>query len=189
VRRFSALVLISVLALAACSSSSGSAAPKATGTGSTATQAAGDPGTTANAATEAPAVDSGECIGTSQAGTWDGKTTATYCGNASASITIGGTKFEIKGGQCVYAESVGFAVNLGTSVTGVGEVPAGGPQYLGVVDTSGTGAMATGFVGGYTILVSDGSSGDSVKIAADHKSGSISGSTLTGETLTATFTC
>ena len=166
-RRFIALVLLGALSAAACGSSGAST------TSSTSTAYAGDCSS-----------------GLAAAGhKYQGYDVTTYCGPAHATIKIGGTAYNLSGGRCVYDASVGFAINVGTLVNGVSAVPADGPQYFGVVATTGSKAVGTGLVGGQILVVTDGTDGDSVTIADDHMSGSISGSTMSYEPLTASFSC
>lgn len=178
-RRLTALIVMGVFAAAACSSSSGNSSPKANGTGSTATQAAAQSQANTNA----------DCGAGSTTGTYKGKTTEIFCGPAAATVKIGTTTYTITGGDCLYDSTVGFGVNIGTSVLDVSDVPADGPQFFSVIALPGSSAVAMGFMGGHAFSVEDGSDSATVNVAADHQSGSASGSTTAGEAFTATFTC
>jgi hypothetical protein len=165
-RRFIALVLVGALGLAACGSS-GVSNPSSTGIAY-----AGDCGS-----------------GLAAGNKYQGYDATTYCGPASAVVKIGGATYTVRGGQCVYDAGAGFALNVGTLVSGIPDVPADGPQYFGIVATTGSKAVGTGLIGGQIIVVTDGTDGDVVKIAPDHMSGTISGSTMSYEPLTVSFTC
>ncbi|HEX7592381.1 MAG TPA: hypothetical protein VF375_10565 [Candidatus Limnocylindrales bacterium] len=177
-RRFIALVLIGTVALAACGSAAKSTEPGAASAPASSQAAAGAP-------------VSGDCPASGYTeGTYAGKTTHVNCGTAKATVKIGATVYEISGGQCAYDPSVGFAVNTGTNVIGTSDIAADGPQYFGVVLQPGSKGMAVGIVHGVSFVITDGSGTDTVIVAADRKSGSVTGTaTTTDDTISATFTC
>ena len=165
-RRFIALVFVGAVGLAACGSS-GASTPSSRGF------------------SYAGACSSGVAVGSK----YQGYDVTTYCGPAGAVVKFGGATYTLSGGRCVYDAGAGFAINVGTLVSGIPAVPADGPQYFGIVATTGSKAVLTGLVGGQTIVVTDGTDGDIIKIAPDHMSGTISGSTMSYEPLSASFTC
>jgi hypothetical protein len=183
-RRFIALVLVGAFAVSACGSSASSQAisgSNATAPGSTqaadatATQAAATGGTVAG----------GSCPASGYTeGTYAGKVTHVFCGTAKATVIIDSITYKFTG-ECVYDASAGFALSAGTSVLGMDNLPADGPQFFDVVQLPGSSPMATGFMGGHSFVVSA-----DVTVAADRKSGSASGVDATDNDLfTATFTC
>jgi hypothetical protein len=198
-KKFTAVVLVAVFAVAACASS-GSGSPAATPTGngsaattSTATNSVATGSTTASTATTAAAPTQGAGTNTGAGcgdGTWQGKKTKTFCGTAKATIKVGGTTYTIPSGQCVYDASYGFAINTGTMIVGSSDLGNGSFMYFGVVQQPGGKAMATGTMGGVTFVITDGSGSDKVTIAADHQSGSATGTALlTPDAISASFTC
>jgi predicted RNA-binding protein with TRAM domain len=168
-RAFVGLILVGALAVSACGSTGGTIEPAASGTA---------PGTASDCGGRASA-----------AGRYLDHDSTTYCGPAVVAIKIGGAGYQLTGGRCVYDASAGFAINVGTMVSGMSDVPVGGPRYFGIVAPTGSKAMATGLVDGHVVIITDGSDGETVTVAADHMSGSIAGSAVTGEPVTANFTC
>ncbi len=164
-RRFVALVLVGALGVAACGSSASSTAS------SIGTATAGDCNSRPAVAGKGQAHDT------------------TFCGPATVTIKIGGTTFNLNGGRCVYDASVGFALNVGTMARDLSNVSADGSQFFGIVAPIGSRAVGMGLVGGRILVITDGTGGDNIRIADDHKSGSISGSDMTYAPLTASFTC
>ncbi len=177
-RRILGLSLVLVVFAAACGSSGASTAPTtADGSPSGATQTAADTGNGSN---------NGTGCGSGKYLTY---TTTTFCGSAKASVKVDSTTFELTQGMCVDDPSIGFAVSVGTTVIGGANLPTDAPNYFGVVQQPGEQAMATGLLGGQGFVVMDGGGSGTVKIAADKKSGSVSGTDLGGKTVVATFTC
>lgn len=106
-------------------------------------------------------------------------------GTANTTVKIGTTTYQFKAGQCAYDASVGFAMNAGMSVDDMANIPADGPQYIGVVQLLGSKPSATGRMGGRGFVVSA-----DVVVAADRKSGSASGvDAMDNDLFTTTFTC
>jgi hypothetical protein len=111
----------------------------------------------------------------------------TFCtGPATATVTAGGTTTVMKGGTC--ANSGGFyAINVGV-VTGPGFKGAK-PNYFGLdaptnatTFSNATLAYAVSGTGGYATT-------NSGTVAANHKSGTFSGTDLEGKTVSGSFTC
>jgi hypothetical protein len=181
-RRFIALVLVCAFAVSACGSSASQATSGSNATAPGSTQAAAGQAT---ATTAAGAPVSGDCpaVGYTE-GTYAGKVTHVFCGTAKATVIIDSITYKFTG-ECVYDASAGFALSTGTSVLGMDNLPADGPQFFDVVQLPGSSPMATGFMGGHSFVVSA-----DVVVAADRKSGSASGVDATDNDLfTATFTC
>jgi hypothetical protein len=174
-RRFGVLLLIGVLAVAACGASSSTAAQAAAPTG------AGSP-----VVATAGGSDCGWRL--YQSGKTQGQI-RTFCGPARATIKIGVTTYNLTGGRCVFDPAVGFELDVGSRVEGASDLPADLSLYLGVISVPGSAAVATGLIGGNVVVITEGSGAESVKIAPDHGSGSFSGTALTDEPLTASFTC
>jgi len=167
-RRVAILLVVGIVAVAACSSGGWTAAP------------AGLPGP---ARTPACAGDS------ALAGTYQGNYTTMYCGSAVVTLDIGGSTYELTGGKCVDDATAGFALNIGTLVSGVSVFPTGGPEYFGVVAPSGAKTLVTGFLGGHVLLITDGEDGQVITVAADHKSGTVKGTTIELVPVTGSFRC
>jgi hypothetical protein len=168
-------MLVGVLASSACGSSGATGLP---GGGATTSPSGSGPAGVA------------DCGGRSSAtGKYLGVDTTTFCGPAAVTIKIGATTYLLNGGRCVSDPSAGFAINVGTMASGMADIPTDGPQYFGIVAPTNAKAMATGLVVGHILIITDGSEGGTVIVAADHESGSISGSTIEGEPVTASFTC
>ena len=140
-RRLVVLVVAGVLAVAACSSAGWTAAP---------------------AGSASPAACGGD---SAHAGTYQGNYTTTYCGSAAATLDIGGSTYRLTGGRCVDDATAGFALNIGTLVSGVSVFPSDGPEYFGIVAPSGAKALATGFLAGHVLLITDGDDGQVVTVA------------------------
>lgn len=176
--RLTTLVLAAALAAVACGSSTASGGPSLDG---------GSPA----ASGQVPGGNTDCGTAASVSGTYNGIKTTIYCGSAQATITVGGTAYKVKGGQCAYDASIGFGANIGTSFTPTGTVPVDAPQWVSVVQESGSGAIVSGSAGGQTFLISaDSAAGGTINIAADHKSGTASGTLLTDDTaVTVAFTC
>ena len=163
-KKLVALILMGALAVAACGSSSSSGGPQAAGTNS-----AGKP-----------------C----GAGTSNGASSITFCGSAKATVKMGSRSFVVSDGKCTYDKSVGFHMDLGTSLdTAVASSSTGSPSYFGVLSYPGGATIARGVIGGLDFLLNDGDPGTTVTVSADHKSGSASGKLSDGSTLTASWTC
>jgi hypothetical protein len=177
-RRFIALVLIGTVALAACGSAAKSTEPGAASAPASSQAAAGAP-------------VSGDCPASGYTeGTYAGNATRVFCGTAKATVKVGGTTYEISGGQCNYDPSAGFAVTIGTVVINGDNTAADGPQSFVVLLLPGSKGRASGIVHGVYFVITDGTGTNTVTVAADHKSGSATGTaTTTDDTVSATFTC
>ncbi len=111
----------------------------------------------------------------------------TFCtGPATATVTAAGTTTVIKGGTCGKSGNY-FTVNVGV-VTGPG-FKGSKPNYFGldVPPTATTFsnavlAYAVGGAGGYA-------TSNSGTVAANHKSGTFSGTDLQGKTVSGSFSC
>jgi hypothetical protein len=174
------LILVSAFIVAGCGSTT-STATSAPGTGT-------DAPSVSQAAGQSIAIAGDGC----STGTYKTFKTTTYCGPAKATITIAGTAYQLSGGKCLYDPSVGFAVTIGTTVTGTADIAADGPQSLFVssLPGAGGGAMVAGFVHGASFTITDGDGADTVTIAADHKSGTATGAVIsTDDVVTVTFSC
>ncbi len=111
----------------------------------------------------------------------------TFCsGSATATVTVAGTSTVMKGGTCGKSGNY-FTVNVGV-VTSPGYKGAK-PNYFGLDAppnaTSFTNAIlsyAVGGTGGYATT-------NSGTVAANHKSGTFTGTDLQGQTVSGSFTC
>jgi hypothetical protein len=111
----------------------------------------------------------------------------TFCGPAKATVHIGGTTVQLKGGQCE-TTSAGWSINIGTVVLGV--TSKAKPEYFGIsgkakAGTQSNAAVAITHAGkGYAVT------GNKVTLKPGLKSGTFSG-TAFGESspITGSFTC
>ena len=180
-KKLVALILVGTFVVAACGSSSPAGATP-TGNGTAATQ----PAATNAAATQGGGVTTNECGD----GTWQRNQTKTFCGSAKATVKVGDKTYTLNSGQCAYDAKYGFAINAGTMIVGGADASNSGFTYFGLVQQPGEKAMATGIMGGATFVITDGSGTDKVTIAADHKTGSATGTALlTPDAISATFSC
>lgn len=111
----------------------------------------------------------------------------TFCtGPATATVSVGGTTTVMTGGTCVNSGGF-FAVNVGV-VTGP-QFKGAKPNYFGIdvppnaaTFSNVTLAFAANGAGGYATT-------NSGTVAANHKSGTFSGTDLEGKTVSGSFTC
>ncbi len=111
----------------------------------------------------------------------------TFCsGSASVTLTAGGTTTVIKGGTCGKSGNY-FTVNAGVVVSS--SYKGSKPNYFGLdappTATSFTNAILSYAVGG----TSGYATSNSGTVAANHKSGTFSGTDLEGKAVSGTFTC
>jgi len=182
-RKIASLILVVAFVVAGCGSSVATAANAAATPGAITTS-------TPPPASQAAAQSGGNVTTGCSTGTYKGFKTNTYCGPAKGTVTIAGTAYQVSGGLCIYDVAVGFAANIGTSVTGSTDVTADGPQYLFVASFPGAGASAAGVIHGVPFSILDGDGANTVTIAPDHKSGSASGvAGPNDDPVTVAFTC
>ena len=111
----------------------------------------------------------------------------TFCtGSATATVTAAGTTTLMKGGSCATSGGY-FTVNVGV-VTGP-QFKGAKPNYFGIdvpptatAFSNATLAFAVNGTGGYATT-------NSGTVAANHKSGTFSGTDLEGQTVSGSFTC
>jgi hypothetical protein len=130
-----------------------------------------------------------------------GLTEKTFCGRAKATIKVGGKTFTLKQGACV-STSAYLTVNIGTFVHGHTTKPK--PDYFGldVGRVPGTTAPPAGKDGTYTkgvslavnhgaasYLVDSDMAKATATLAGSRSHGTVTGTTVTGQTLTASFHC
>jgi hypothetical protein len=198
------LVAVSIaLVVAACGggSSSNDAAGKKT------TTAAASGATTTAASAGPGAGSSGKCK--AGLGTVAGVQSRTFCGPATATVTVGSTALTFKGGQC--ESGTGYlTVNIGTVALGALKDPSQKPAYFGLVagDLSkapggaavagdqkspaitGDGAYAgqpliTGNSGATAIVLK----ASTLTLSDGQKKGTFSGTGLDGAAVTGSFSC
>jgi hypothetical protein len=128
--------------------------------------------------------------------THGGVESRTFCGHASAHVTLAGKTLTIKGGECLKTSNY-FTINIGTIVLSgnppnkpdyfgitVGKVPGGGGKPAGKDGTYTGGAVA--FVAQHkSYAVRD----PAVVLAGNRSKGSFSGSLFTGGQVSGVFSC
>ena len=196
-RRSLGLVLVVSVVIAACGSggstpSSGSgtsSGPSQAGTAATqaATKAPADGAssapTQAMTPTQAPMQtgDTGDSCGLGTYLTYD---TRTFCGPAKATVKLGTDTYELTQGECMEDSTLGFVVNLGTTVIGGQDLPKDAPLYFAIV-INDDGATATGLLGGSGFAVIEAA----VELGADRQSGTVTGTDIEGRALEVSFSC
>jgi len=121
----------------------------------------------------------------------------TFCGSAKAVVKVGGKTFALAQGECTKTSKY-LTVNIGSLFIGQTTKPK--PDYLGldVGQIPGSTSPPAGRDGTYTngVVFSVNYSGKgyavlaaTVKLQGNRSHGSVSGKTLTGQQLTATFHC
>ena len=121
----------------------------------------------------------------------------TFCGSAKAVVKVGGKTFTLAQGECTKTSKY-LTVNIGSLYIGQTTKPK--PDYLGldVGQIPGSTSPPAGRDGTYTsgvvFSVNYGGKGyavlaATVKLQGNRSHGTVSGKTLTGEQLTATFHC
>ncbi|HVP75399.1 MAG TPA: hypothetical protein VMS63_05195 [Gaiellaceae bacterium] len=121
----------------------------------------------------------------------------TFCGPAKAVVKVGGATFALAQGECTKTSKY-LTVNIGALYIGQTTKPK--PDYLGldVGQIPGSTSPPAGRDGTYTsgvvFSVNHGGKGyavlaATVKLQGNRSHGTVSGKTLTGQPLTATFHC
>lgn len=186
-----ALLVVPVLAVAGCGGSSG-------GSGSS--------GASSGGATSSPSESASGGSGSSCGnGEIDGVTVRTFCGKGTATITAGATSLTLDSAECVVSTNA-VVLNAGTIVLGFDDAAKAvkdKTQYIGIAFGSDpsqglSGAAAAGdgtFKGGVLTAQDDGTGvatrADTVTFTATdgRTKGTATGTTLTGDKVTATWSC
>ena len=192
-------IVLLVLAVTACSSGASSAPPASSGpeaSGAVSTGSSALAGQTAAATTVAPSVAASAPSGGSSAcpaGSTGGHAKYTLngfeawhmCGPATATVTLGGTTVHISSGFCSVPSPGTWAVAIGTQV--FGDPPASvEPDFLNIYIVSADGKTDPGGVvdhKGWLLI------GASIAFGPGKMSGTFSGTTRPGTTVTGSFTC
>ena len=130
-----------------------------------------------------------------------GATERTFCGPAKATIKVGSKSFTIVQGTCT-ATSAYLSVNIGTVVPGrttknkpnyfgldVGRVPGTNSPPAGSDGTYTKGVILSAVYGGQSFAVDSDMSSTKALLSGGRKRGTVTGTTLTGQKLTASFHC
>ncbi len=128
IRLLLATVSVAVLA-AACGGGGGSASKDAASTKTT-TTASGSTTPASGATTTAAPTGSGKCK--AGLGTVAGVQSRTFCGPATATVTVASAPLTFAGGQCQSGSGY-LTVNIGTVVLGALKDPSQKPAYFGLV--------------------------------------------------------
>ena len=201
----SASVGLVVLAVAACTSSSGSSAdPQPTSGGlytpyatPTTPVATATPRVTAATATPAHVPSSAPSSGGTgicPAGMTGGHATFTIggfetwrdCGPASATVTLGNTTVHISGGSCTVPVAGVYSVNIGTQIMSDNAPDSLNPDFLNIYIVSADGKTDPGGVAAHKrwLLV-----GVKVAFGPGKHSGTFHGTTIEGPVASGSFVC
>lgn len=144
------------------------------------------------AATALPATASAKC--TAGVHPYGGVQARTFCGPASASVSVGGKKAVLKGGQCDRTKDY-FTINVGTTLLGTSSKR---PDYFGITVGKTLGAgKAAGKDGTYTgaavAIVTKNTTyavtQSSVTLAGGRTKGTFSGTAIGGGKVSGSFAC
>jgi hypothetical protein len=192
-----ALLVVPVLAVAGCGGSSG-----ISGSSSSDSPGASSGGSTSSPSESSSGGGSGSSCGN---GEIDGVTVRTFCGKGTATITSGATSLTLDSAECVVSTNA-VVLNAGTIVLGFDDAAKAvkkKTQYIGIAFGSDpsqglSGAAAAGdgtFKGGVLTAQDDGTGvatrADTVTFTATdgRTKGTATGTTLTGDKVTATWSC
>ncbi|MCU1458818.1 MAG: hypothetical protein JWL73_2910 [Actinomycetia bacterium] len=216
IRPIRVLVTVTALVLVVAACSGGSSSKDASGRRTTTTTAgngtsattagpgsttAGDPSATTTTAAQAVKCKAG-------LGSLGGVQTRTFCGSATATVTVGTTPLFFHGGRCDTGPGY-LTVNIGTVALGALADPAQKPTYFGLVagdlskapgsaaaadpknpPITGDGAypgqpIVTGNQGANAIVLKT----VALTLSAGQKKGTFSGTALDGQAVTGSFAC
>ncbi len=188
-----ALLVVPVLAIAGCGGSSG-------GSGSSSGGPSG--ASTSSPSESASGGGSGSSCGN---GEIDGVTVRTFCGKGTATVTSGSTTLTLDSAECVVSTDA-VVLNAGTIVLGFDDAAKAvkkKTQYIGIAfgsdpsqGLSGAAAAGDGTFKGGVLTAQDNGTGiatraDTVSFTATdgRTKGTATGTTLTGDEVTATWSC
>lgn len=195
-----ALLVVPALLIAACGPSGGSpssGAPAASGS-----SPAGSPSESVPSASASSDGGSSTACGN---GEIDGVTVRTFCGKGTATVTAGSTTLTLDSAECLVSANA-VVINAGTIVLGFDDAAKAVKKkthYIGIAfgndpsqGLSGSAAGADGTFTGGVLTAQDNGNGvatraDTVTFTAtdNRTKGSASGTTLTGQKVTATWSC
>lgn len=194
--RRAAILLVAPLAigLAGCGSSGTSSASTSAGTAGASASASASSAGEAGASSSSSAA-TGEASGACGSSQIDGVNVRTFCGKGTATATAGSINMTLQGAECG-GDANGFAVNAGTIVLDPSDTAVRGKtQYIGIAITSAGSAPPDG---SYTGIATGNDNGarfstrndeTTIVLTQGGKAGTFTGTTLTGDSVSGSFTC
>lgn len=194
-----ALLVVPALLLAGCGGLSGS-----TSSSGTPAASGSSPAGSESASSESSPSDGGSSSACGN-GEIDGVTVRTFCGKGTATVTAGSTTLTLDSAECLVSANA-VVINAGTIVLGFDDAAKAvkkKTQYIGIAfgndpsqGLSGAAAGGDGTFKGGVLTAQDNGTGvatraDTVTFTAtdNRTKGSASGTTITGQKVTATWSC